>query len=157
MDTSGLPIGFIIIEDDGRELAIKENGSWETVREKMDIVQICVHEDDDVIVYECHTLDDVGHNNAAFTGLWLPFERENDEEEIPVIYEKPKRGRKPKPGHRRSRKPTAYNLFVRDVMVRVKREYPDLSNNERMKRCSELWAVAMDDIKAKYKIAAAAN
>lgn len=77
---------------------------------------------------------------------------EPDEPDEPKKVGKP-RGRKPKNPDKpkRTRPPTEYNKFVKEVMVKVIEMYPDMNNNDRMRECSKLWQKA----KAEKQIAAA--
>jgi hypothetical protein len=129
----GLPIGFILVDDSGHEFIITEKG-WELANNDPEYVAINEIGDD---TYECKVLIR-DRDTRFFDGIYVPSS-DSDEPEPEKVYEKPKRGRKPKPGPRRTRKPTAYNLFIKDVMPRIKLEFPGLSNNERMIECSKLW------------------
>ena len=40
---------------------------------------------------------------------------------------------------KKKREPTAYNLFVKEMMPTIKEEFPDLSRQDLMRKVGEMW------------------
>ncbi len=59
-----------------------------------------------------------------------------------------KKGDKPKV----ARKLSSYNRFIKAIMPKITTDFPDLENNKRMEKASEIWKGMSDDEKAKYKV-----
>lgn len=64
------------------------------------------------------------------------------EEEIAATGSSPikrKRGRPSTKEKKYERNPTAYNMFVKETMPKVREEMPGLTNTQYMKECAKLW------------------
>ena len=48
--------------------------------------------------------------------------------------------------------PSAYNIFVKENMNAVKEEYPDLTNQQRMSKIGELWAIKKEENKVATEV-----
>lgn len=52
---------------------------------------------------------------------------------------------------------SAYNQFIRDIIPKLKDEYPDMKNTNKMEKASELWKKMSQTEKDEYKSKALAN
>lgn len=60
------------------------------------------------------------------------------EQRIKTLEEKASFGKEKK--NKKPRKPTAFNIFMKDAIAKVKKENPDIPHNEAFKMAASMWS-----------------
>lgn len=133
LDAALVREGFLVRGEDFNDYKAK-NGKWVMISKH----RVIYHETDkkNRFIAEIRSPPKKHVTVEVVTYTCLP----ESDDDLPEPESEPKKNRgRPRKEKRCTREPTKYNLFVRDEMVNVKRQYPSLSNNERLKICSQRW------------------
>jgi len=60
------------------------------------------------------------------------------EERLKILEEKASFGKEKKP--KKPRKPTAFNIFMKDAIAKVKKENPTITHNDAFKMATTMWS-----------------